>query len=260
MADYLTMANNHHFFTMNPQQKLNRLLLQSSTDNYDRLYDTAIVFARKMAEVENVIAVVSDLAEGKSTIFNGGFADTIGLPDYCHEDSIWETRIISLMSPHEQNEKYIAELRFFHFLRHLPKNKRPQHYLVSKLRFELADGTSRDILHRMYYFYAPDLETVRYAVCIYGPLSFDMPGKSHVVNSITGITEALTTSANHTVLTRRERQILSLIDSGLKSAEIAAKLHISIHTVNRHRQEILRKMHVKNSHEACCLAKSMSLI
>ncbi|MDE5899935.1 MAG: LuxR C-terminal-related transcriptional regulator [Muribaculaceae bacterium] len=51
-----------------------------------------------------------------------------------------------------------------------------------------------------------------------------------------------------------------IIDSGLKSSEIADRLNISIHTVSRHRQEILAKLQEKNSIEACRLAKSMELI
>ena len=37
-------------------------------------------------------------------------------------------------------------------------------------------------------------------------------------------------------------------------------LSISIHTVSRHRQEILGKLQVKNSIEACRLAKNLRLL
>ena len=89
---------------------------------------------------------------------------------------------------------------------------------------------------------------------------FDLKGKSHVVNTVTGITEELSVENNNSVLGNRERQVLTLIDSGLKSSEIADRLNISIHTVSRHRQEILAKLQVKNSIEACRVAKSMELI
>ena len=62
------------------------------------------------------------------------------------------------------------------------------------------------------------------------------------------------------ILSARERQILRLIDRGLRSKEIAQMLSISIHTVSRHRQEILARLQVKNSIEACRLAKEMKLI
>jgi len=46
----------------------------------------------------------------------------------------------------------------------------------------------------------------------------------------------------------------------MKSAEIAAQLNISIHTITRHRQEIIGKLQVKNAQEACRRPKSMDLL
>lgn len=91
-------------------------------------------------------------------------------------------------------------------------------------------------------------------------MSFDLRWKSQAINSLTGETLELATTTNHRILGQRESQVLSLINQGLKSAEIAARLHISIHTVSRHRQEILAKLQVKNSIEACRLATRMELI
>lgn len=51
-------------------------------------------------------------------------------------------------------------------------------------------------------------------------------------------------------LTKRETEILHLIQKGLLSKEIANKLCVSIHTVNIHRQNLLRKLGVQNSIEA----------
>ncbi len=53
-----------------------------------------------------------------------------------------------------------------------------------------------------------------------------------------------------TNLTPRETEILRLIQQGLLSKEIAHRLCISIHTVNIHRQNLLRKLGVQNSIEA----------
>lgn len=131
---------------------------------------------------------------------------------------------------------------------------------MSRLRFRCADGKYIDVLHKMYYVYSPGTDTVRYAICTYGPMSFEFKGKSVVVDSISGVTEELTSSADNDILSNRERQVLTLIDSGMKSTDIAEALNISVHTVSRHRQEILAKMQVKNSIEACRLARSMSLI
>ena len=58
----------------------------------------------------------------------------------------------------------------------------------------------------------------------------------------------------------REKEILRCIRKGLSSKEIAAALYISVNTVNRHRQNILEKLSVGNSIEACRAAELMKLL
>jgi two-component system, NarL family, response regulator NreC len=50
-------------------------------------------------------------------------------------------------------------------------------------------------------------------------------------------------------LTNKEKEILSLVSSGLTTKEIAGKLKISHHTVESHRKNLLRKCQAKNSAE-----------
>ena len=57
-------------------------------------------------------------------------------------------------------------------------------------------------------------------------------------------------TATDVLLTPREREILALAKEGMFSKEISEKLNISIHTVNRHRQNILEKLQVDNMIEA----------
>ena len=57
-------------------------------------------------------------------------------------------------------------------------------------------------------------------------------------------------SATDALLTPREREVLALAKQGMFSKEISEKLNISIHTVNRHRQNILEKLQVDNIIEA----------
>ncbi|MDE6300133.1 MAG: LuxR C-terminal-related transcriptional regulator [Muribaculaceae bacterium] len=244
------MTKNNHF------NQLDRLLRQQASDSAGLNEAAVFRYAEMLAQVEGSLVVVSDLVKGTSRIFSGVFARRLGIDGYSSENSIWEKEILKLMSETEQEIKVIAELRFFHYLRRLPKHRKSEYFLMSKLRF----NESVEVLHRMYYVYDEKLESVRCAICIYGPLTVDFPGQSYAVNTATGIKEELTTAANEAVISKRERQILQLISSGMKSIEIAEALSISKNTVSRHRQEILAKMQVKNSVEACRLAKSMGLI
>lgn len=240
--------------------KLNQLL-KSQSIKADSIEATRLLdYAEYVSRIENVTAVVSDLRRGTSRIFPGKFGIVLGIANYSEEDSIWEKAILNLMSEDEREKKYLAELRFFNFLRHIPRHARPDYYLVSKLRMKTKTGDNIDVIHRMYYIYADDSETVTHALCLYGRSTFDFIGKSIVVNSLTGVLEELTSSTDASILSRREKQVLTLIDSGKRSYEIAEILSISKNTVSRHRQEILAKLQVKNSMEACRIAKTMRII
>lgn len=245
---------------MSNRPKLDKLLKNQSLESHGADLQRLLRYAESISEIENVIAVVSDLKNNTSKIYSGKFGALLGIESYRYENSIWEKAILNLMTEAEQEGKYIAELRFFHFLRHTPRNIRSNYYLASKLRIKTIKGELINILHRMYYIYSADSDTVCYALCLYGCLPFDFAGKSLVVNSITGTTEELTSAKDISILSKREQQVLKLIDSGRTSAEIANLLSISKNTVSRHRQEILAKLQVKNSVEACRIAKTMGII
>ena len=245
---------------MSSLKKLNQLLKSQSFNGGTIDVSQLLDYAKNISQIENVTVVVSDMRCGISRIFPGKFGIVLGVSNYVEENSIWEKVILNLMTEKQREEKYLAELRFFNFLRHVPRHARPDYYLVSKLRMKAATGDTIDVIHRMYYIYADDSETVTHALCLYGRPTFDFIGKNRIVNSFTGISEELTASGDSSILSRREKQVLTLIDSGKRSYEIADILSISKNTVSRHRQQILAKLQVKNSMEACRIAKTMKII
>ena len=245
---------------MSSLKKLNQLLKSQSFNGGTIDVSQLLDYAKNISQIENVTVVVSDMRCGISRIFPGKFGIVLGVSNYVEENSIWEKAILNLMTEKQREEKYLAELRFFNFLRHVPRHARPDYYLVSKLRMKAATGDTIDVIHRMYYIYADDSETVTHALCLYGRPTFDFIGQSRVVNSFTGVSEELTASGDSSILSRREKQVLTLIDSGKRSYEIADILSISKNTVSRHRQQILAKLQVKNSMEACRIAKTMKII
>ena len=241
-------------------KKLNQLLKSQSFNGGTIDVSQLLDYAKNISQIENVTVVVSDMRCGISRIFPGKFGIVLGVSNYVEENSIWEKAILNLMTEKQREEKYLAELRFFNFLRHVPRHARPDYYLVSRLRMKAATGDTIDVIHRMYYIYADDSETVTHALCLYGRPTFDFIGKNRIVNSFTGVSEELTASGDSSILSRREKQVLTLIDSGKRSYEIADILSISKNTISRHRQQILAKLQVKNSMEACRIAKAMKII
>lgn len=245
---------------MSYQKKIDSLLRKQPFSDNERCADSVYEYAESIAVMENCIAVVSDLKSGTSRIFNGAFAEVLGLTGYISENSIWEKEIISMMTDRECDEKYLAELRFYNFLRQIPGHRRSEYYLATVLRFRSRQNKILDVLHRLYYRYDEDSTTVRYGLCLYGPVVFNLPAKSVVINSVNGKWEELSGATDNRILSKREKQVLTLIERGLTSQSIAAELCISKHTVSRHRQEILAKLQAHNSTEACRRAKQLNLI
>lgn len=62
------------------------------------------------------------------------------------------------------------------------------------------------------------------------------------------------------VLTRREKEVLGLIADGLTNIEIAAKLFLSVTTVDTHRKNLLAKFEAKNIASLVKMAMQMQMI
>lgn len=77
-------------------------------------------------------------------------------------------------------------------------------------------------------------------------------GKDYFPNSISNIIMSSYQNSNSKFeipLTKREKEIISLIAKGLTSQEIADKLFISYFTVGKHRKNLMHKLQLKNTAE-----------
>jgi len=245
-------------------ETLNQHLLAQSFD--DNTGSTSILIkykhiAQVYAAMENAIVVLSDLKNRKSYIYQGKMMQSLGLANDIGTneiESIWEAKIFDKIHPDDMTEKHLLELRFFRFLKDQPVAKRSSYYLRIKLRMQHIKGHYVTIQHRM--FYVLEQHNMRLALCLYsfaGDNPIVSPEEGIIVNSVTGETIKPNNERYNTVLSTREKEILHLIAKGNSSKAIAHELHISINTVNRHRQNILEKLKVKNSIEACRIAELM---
>jgi DNA-binding NarL/FixJ family response regulator len=83
--------------------------------------------------------------------------------------------------------------------------------------------------------------------------AFAFPGSSINKNDTAATAEILKK------LTRREREVLTLIGEGLNNSSISAQLTISQDTVKSHVRSILEKLDVKDRTQAAVLAVRMGL-
>lgn len=236
-------------------KKLNQVLLQEQYDEIKCMMETEVYksIAETYTKTEHSIAVLSDMQLNKSYIFASGTASELGLnfPDYptvIH--SIWEEEILKKIHPDDKLKKHVHELRFFEYLAEINPEKRSEFAVVSKIRMKDKSGVYQFIKHRMFYFFSPYNYKVRFALCLYN-MDFDpskiVQSSFLIVNSMKGEVVIEDKLNYNNILSKRELEVLKYIGDGCTSKEIAAILSISINTVNRHRQNILEKLKVKNS-------------
>lgn len=242
-----------------------KLLNQPFTE--DREEDVLLLKYQQIAYgysvVENSIAVLSDLRSNKSYIYNGGVASLLGIADKNSSENIntiWEENIFERIHPEDLIKKHSLELQFFHMLKTFALDSRANYYITSNIRMKNKLGEYTLIQHRMFYVCNCSSGSFWLALCLYNIANDTKSLDGVIVNSITGQTIIPTVENTNNILTKREKEILVLIDQGNMSKNIADTLSISIYTINRHRQNILEKLQVKNSHEACRVAKTMGLL
>lgn len=247
----------------------NKLLNQAFANEQDEefILQKQKFIAEIYAQQENSIAVLSDLKQNRSYIFNGGVAKSLDIAkkhSTSDIDTIWEDEIFEHIHPEDLSKKHVLEFKFFHLLKGLPIKERSDYYISSEIRMRDASGVYYAITHRMFYVQSCSKGSLWLALCLYNfskETSFEVNTEYGMIyNSAMGTIIDVDNSKFDNILSKREKEILQLIEKGKISKEIADSLSISKNTVSRHRQNILEKLRVKNSLEACRIAKELQIL
>ena len=226
--------------------------------------DECKLIAQLYAGLENTISVLSDMKARKSYIYPGGAAGQLGLDQQYKEiNSIWEDDLLSRVHPDDLQKKYSLEYKFFKLLKSIGAPERLDYTLCTRLRVKNDRGKYIPVQHRLLYLSSCDDGNIWMALCLYHTVynypGFEVP-EGVIINTRTGQAIEGEESLHQNILTSREQQILKLIGSGMRSKEIAGILSLSIHTINRHRQNIFHKLNVNNALEACKVAAATRVI
>jgi DNA-binding CsgD family transcriptional regulator len=242
---------------------LNETLLTQIFADHEAPLSQCQLIAQVYAGIENAISVLSDLQAEKSYIYSGGLAARLGLRLDTEIDSIWEEGLFSRIRPDDLHQKHAMELQFFRLLKGLPVQERCDYYVNSYLHMRNSEGEYVKIQHRMFYVKSADNGSVWMALCLYNYPPQQVDGDEYagrIVNSRTGRILLPDQEQMAGILSQREKEVLQQIKIGKSSKEIAVRFAISVNTVNRHRQNILQKLHVNNSLAACRIADAIHLL
>lgn len=220
--------------------------------------------ARTYASLENCLAVLSDMRARKSYLYYGEFAGQLGLEQKEEEiPSIWEDELLSRIHPEDLQKKYRLEFQFFELLNGISVEERSDLEVLTKLRVRDLSGRYLMMQHRLLYLSSSSDGSIWLALCLYHRVyehpEFGIPD-GLILNKKTGLTANYSHHRFKHLLSSREQEILRFIRAGLRSKEMADQLKLSIYTVSRHRQNILRKLNVSNAFEACRVAENMGLL
>ncbi len=220
-------------------------------------------YAKTYVSCEHSLVVMSNLRTNKSHVFVGRTGEILGIGkegDYQCIDSCWEEEIFANIHPDDRTIRDLQELSFFSMMS-TPNNIADGFpwYMETVMRMKTPDGKYRNISHRIQYFPSEGKRSISYALCIYN-FTTQKTSFARIVNKVTGEERRLEISSFRHLLTDREKEVLLLIRQGLASKEIADQMGISKHTVDRHRQNVIEKLHVNNTAQACHKAKELGLI
>lgn len=240
----------------------NRLLKQNFvSETQQQQLQQCQIMAQNFVELENGIAILSDLKNNKSYIYSGKIADELNIFQSQNNqeiEGIWEDELFNILNPEDVLQKHILELQFFQMIRTVEPDRRKDFCITSRLRLA---GSQKSLIHKMFYFSDAYHQNVELALCFY---HFDflpsLDSTGMIINTAEGSIIRQAEVDNSNFLSAREKEILKMIQLGKRSKEIADALFISINTVNRHRQNILEKMRVSNTTEACTLAAKLRWI
>ncbi len=217
------------------------------------------------ADIDGNCRIITDASNDTCLVFGSRFGNLLGIsPNMTKVDSSDEDEIYNNMHPEDLADKRMLEYEFFKFVDGLPIDSKLSYKATCKIRIKNNLGDYISVTNSTQVLKLSPAGKIWLILCCYdfADSKIDNPGISpRIVNSATGecIKPDFSEKRSH-ILTEREKEILSLIKSGKLSKQIADILGISIHTVNRHRQNILEKLSVGNSVEAVTAATAMNLM
>ena len=224
--------------------------------------------AESVALAGNGCTALTDASCDRCYLYAGATGAMLGLADTyplrLELESSDEDIVYNRIHPEDLVDKRMLEYEYFRMVDPLPAEEKLRHKATCRFRIRDRRGEYVAVDNSTQVIAVSPEERIWLILCTYqlSPYKVASDGMSPcITDTLTGEIRHLSFAARRSeLITPREKEILLMIRDGKLSKEIAAKLGISLHTVNRHRQNILEKLSVDNSIEAIMAATSMKLL
>lgn len=266
---YLCRRHNHRKFNMDILRKELNAIYKSQNLTYETLATEDVeICSEKIAvccDIDGNCRVITDASCDTCWILGGRFGDLLGISSAMTKvNSSDEDEIYNNIHPEDLVDKRMLEYEFFKFVDALPTESKTKYKATCRIRIKNKHGKYVTASNSTQILRLSPAGKIWLILCCY---DFVDDGNSNrgidprIINNSTGecFKPDFAEKRSH-ILTTREKEVLTLIKAGNPSKLISEILGISIHTVNRHRQNILEKLSVGNSLEAIMAATAMKLM
>ncbi|MFC5045793.1 LuxR C-terminal-related transcriptional regulator [Aquimarina hainanensis] len=248
------------YYTVLDQQKFVEDTLDYS------IFENQIPFLDQMAKVNNSGITVFDLFQKRHIYSSRNLQDIFGYDTEKVKDTTNEYSN-SRIHPDDLMQLTAHGIALLKFMYSIAPEKRKDYKLQNEYRVLNHENQYVRVIEQHMVLELDTLNNFWLALNVMdvSPNQESYPGiKSQLINSKTGevssVKEQFLKNNTTDLLSKRESEILILVKEGFLSKEISNNLSISIHTVNTHRQKILKKLGANNSFEAVEYASRLGLV
>lgn len=218
----------------------------------------------KIAQIGNSIVSVLDIFKKKHVFYSSNFGAILGYSSQ-EVEAYGDHFMYAKIHPEDFLNITKNGLTGFKLFFEMSENEKLNHKLINEFRMLNAENQYVRVIEQHQALELDKFGNLWLALTILDISPNQNPNealKSQVLNFRTGkfISLTLNDSEISVSLTQREIEILKLVHEGLLSKEISDHLSISIHTVNTHRQRVLKKLGANNSMEAIILSSKLGLL
>jgi len=223
--------------------------------------DPFIIEMEECLQQSNQFFFIGDIIQLKILFTSSGSTQLLGVPPDQLDPSTFYTRT----HPDILLRHNVARTKLFNFGQELFISKQPYGILSTNFKFLNATDNYSEFLVQCYLFYSEipyktvyllqvvtDIENIH-------PIKFGYHFYLGTDRSFFRYPDTkLLNSGN--VFSKREYEIINLLASGSNSQQIADKLFLSIHTVNTHRRNLLKKSGKLSTNELILSLKERGVI